>query len=489
MPFRKYNQDQTKIICMNYREMLDDNHDAVVISMIIDYLDTTEFEERYGKVGNPAYSPKLMLKVLLYGYSKGLYGGRPIFNNCPTDLGFRFITNDDFPGYSAINEFRVNFKDEIAGIFAKVVLLCKDLGLIGFENLAIDSQKLKANANLFQNKNHKGVRRELERIRKKIVQILDTDVQSEADEIECRRKISSFERRKKKLKDAMIVLESLGGQDDKDVRYNITDPDSKVMTDKTGAKHPDYLIQNAVDDYVQVLTAVEATNIPTDVGQLQPMKEASKKNTGRAHKNTEADAGYSFKEEYPRMAADPDTEYFVPDRTKESSKKDPYSKWKFEYIPEHDVYLCPNNQLVYLARIIEEDGREILVYETENCSGCPYQKHCLKKSKKSGDISPSHNRTITIYPEDELIKEMRAKLDSDEGKKIYQHRMVTVEPVHGDMQKNRGFLQFVLRGLEKVKVEYNLLGIAHNIRKIRLHALDALRLLVKSDQKCIGSPC
>ncbi len=84
---------------------------------------------------------------------------------------------------------------------------------------------------------------------------------------------------------------------------------------------------------------------------------------------------------------------------------------------------------------------------------------------------------------------MRAKLDSDEGKKIYQRRMATVEPVHGDMQKNRGFLQFVLRGLEKVKVEYNLLGIAHNIRKIKLHALDALRSLLKKDRPSLGSPC
>ena len=70
---------------------------------------------------------------------------------------------------------------------------------------------------------------------------------------------------------------------------------------------------------------------------------------------------------------------------------------------------------------------------------------------------------------------MRVKLDSEDGKKIYQVRMSTVEPLHGDMQKNRGFIQFVLRGLEKVNIEYNLLAIAHNIRKIILHRADALK--------------
>ena len=65
---------------------------------------------------------------------------------------------------------------------------------------------------------------------------------------------------------------------------------------------------------------------------------------------------------------------------------------------------------------------------------------------------------------------MREKLETDAGKKIYQRRMSTVEPLHGDIQKNRGFIQFVLRGIEKVRVEYNLVGIAHNIRKIKLYA-------------------
>ena len=74
---------------------------------------------------------------------------------------------------------------------------------------------------------------------------------------------------------------------------------------------------------------------------------------------------------------------------------------------------------------------------------------------------------------------MRKKLETDNGKRIYQKRMSTVEPVHGEIQKNRGFIQFVLRGLKKVKVEYNLVGIAHNVRKIILHAADALKKYVK----------
>ena len=483
MPFREYDQSQTKIAWINYRGMLGEDHPAVIINDVVEYLGTEDIEQRYGEIGNPPYHPKLMVKTLIYGYSQGYFGGRPIYNNFMNDLGLRYLTNDDFPDHRTINLFRITFKDEFAEIFAKVVTLCIDLGLIGFENLAIDSQKLKANANLFQNKNMKGIQRELERIKKEILKLLEQDLSSDLQAIEQKRTMELLERRQKKLEEALIVLKAAGGENDPNIRFNLTDPESKVMTDKTGAKHPDYLVQNAVDDKCQVVTAFEVTNIPTDVGQLEPMKEASKKNTGRSHKHTAADAGYSTKEEYPRMASDPDTEYFVPDRTKESSKKDPYSKWKFKYVPEHDVFICPNNKVVYLARVIEEDGREVLVYEAEDCTGCPFGKHCLGKTKQ-GDENPSHNRTITIYPEDEYIKAMRTKLDSEAGKAIYQRRMATVEPFHGDIQKNRGFRQFNLRGLEKVNIEYCILSIAHNIRKIRLHARSVFYDLFHKKSSC-----
>lgn len=474
MPFREYSQKQTKFAWINYRDMLGEDHPAVIINDIVEYIGTDSIEDHYSTEGNPPYNPKLMVKTLIYGYFQAYFGGRPIHNQFQSDLGLRFLTNDDFPDHRTINLFRVQFKEEFAEIFAKVIVLCEHIGLIGFENLAIDSQKIKANANLFQNKNMKGVQREIERIKKQILQLLEQDIASEAEAIERRRKMESLKRRKKKLEEAMLILKEAGGENDKNIRYNLTDPDSKVMTDKTGAKHPDYLIQNAVDDKHQIVTAIEVTNIPTDVGQLEPMKEQSKANTGQAHNHTAADAGYSCRTEYPRMESDPDTEYYVPDRTKESSKKNPYSKWKFEYVPEQDVFICPNNRPVYLSRVVEEDGGEYYVYETDDCSGCPFRNKCLKKSKKNGDVSPSHNRTITVYPEDDLIKKMRSKLDSEAGKKIYQRRMATVEPFHGDVQKNRGFTQFHLRGLEKVNVEYHLLALAHNIRKILLHGLTAL---------------
>jgi len=105
------------------------------------------------------------------------------------------------------------------------------------------------------------------------------------------------------------------------MRTNLTDPDSKTMTDKRGVKNPDYNVQNAVDDAFQVLTAVDVTDTISDNEQLFPMKQKSKENTGRDHENTLADASYADKTKFVEMEQDSDTEYYVPDKTMYSSKK------------------------------------------------------------------------------------------------------------------------------------------------------------------------
>ena len=480
MKFRPYDQAQTKFVNLNYREILGEDSDAVMINDIIEAMDLSSMESEYVEVGNIAYNPKEMMKILVYGYFKGYFGGRPLYKNYNSDLGLRYLSNDDFPDFRTINVFRVKFKDEIADAFAKVVMLCKELGMIGFKNLSIDGQKLKANANVFQNKNLKSIKKEKEKIEKLLKKLLSNEIEfKNVDDKQKKKK--KLERRKNRLEHATQLLIDAGAEQDEKLRYNLTDPEAKIMQDKRGVKNPDYNAQNAVDDKFQVLTAVNVIDTQSDSGQLDPMKEESEKNTGSPHEHTLADCGYPDKETFVQMEKDPTTEYYVPDKTKHSSRNDPYSKWNFQYHKDLDVYFCPQGIKLSFVRICKDkDGFEYRLYQAEDCSGCPVKDTCRRKSKNKD--KKINNRTISVYPQDEAVKRMRKKLDSEDGKKIYQRRMSTVEPLHGDMQKNRGFTQFVLRGLEKVNIEYNLLAIAHNIRKIILHRADALKKLLGKAQ-------
>ena len=474
MKFRPYNTNQTKFVNLDYRKILGEDSDAVIIHNIVEALDLSEFEKKYVEIGNPAYHPKMMMKIIIYGYVRNYYGGRPLYNNYETDLGLRFLSNDDFPDYRTINLFRVNFKEEIADIFSQVVLLCEELGLIGFKNLSIDGQKIKANANVFQNKDLKGIRKEKERIEKQLHKLLENklDFQQENEE-KIKKKKEKLERRKQKLDAAAQLLIKAGAENDENMRMNLTDPDSRIMMDKRGVKNPDYNAQNAVDDAFQVLTAVDVVDTPLDHEMLFPMKEKSKQNTGKNHENTIADASYGDKNKFVEMEHDDDTEYYVPDKTMYSSKKNLFSKWNFKKdLEKKDVYICPGGkEMIYQRTCKDSMGLQYRLYECADCNDCNMKDKCLRTSKKrKANEHLRSNRKLAIYPEDEYVKKMREKLETDTGKKIYQRRMSTVEPLHGDMQKNRGFIQFVLRGIKKVRVEYNLMGIAHNIRKIKLHA-------------------
>jgi transposase len=484
MKFRRCDPNQTKFVNLDYRAILGENSEAVIIHNIIEVLNLSKFEEKYVEIGNPAYHPKMMMKIIIYGYVRKYFGGRPLHNNYETDLGLRFLSNDDFPDFRTINLFRVNFKEEIVDIFSQVVMLCKELDMLGFENLSIDGQKIKANANVFQNKNLKSIRKEKERIEKQLKKLLEKELDFQQDmenKAIINKKKEKLEKRKIKLDMAAQLLIDAGAENDDKMRYNLTDPDSRAMTDKRGVKNPDYNTQNAVDDKFQVLTAVDVTNNPIDNEELFPMTEKSKENTGKNHENTLADSGYGDKAKFVEMEKDDDTEYYVPDKTMHSSKKDPYCKWNFKKDSDRDVYICPEGRELHYQRT-SKDSKGLIYwhYVADDCSNCKVRGKCQKISKKKVKKGVRSNRSINIYKEDECVKRMRKKLETDEGKKIYQRRMSTVEPLHGDIQKNRGFIQFALRGLKKVKIEYNLIGIAHNVRKIKLHAADALKKYVNN---------
>jgi len=489
MKFREYDQSQTKFVTLDYRKILGEGSKAVLLNDIVECLDFSAIEGRYVEVGNPGYNPRGMIKILCWGFSEGYFGGRPLSRQYDTDLTLRYFSNDDFPDYRTINLFRVKFANEIADLFAQVAMLCGELGIVGFENMCIDSHKLKANANLFQNKNLKGIRTEQERIKKQLLKMLEHPIEFPENAQETRKKNAKLQRRYKKLEEAAKLLKEAGGEENDDMRYNLSDPDSRVMKDKRGVLNPDYNCHNAVDDKHGVITAVRVTNDCNDNTDLLPIKEASEENTGRSHKHISADCGYVSNDLYAIMEADTKTEYYIPDRTLHSSKKDPYNKWKFVRIPGRDMYHCPEGKELHFVREgTNSTGRNFRLYRGVSCQNCPAREQCLKPKRKSSKKSQSKYRTITVYSEDPQIKAMRDKLDSDEGKAIYRRRMATAEPVNGDMQKNRRFSQFSVRGLPKVTLDYILLAIAHNIRKIILHGADAFKKRAR-ERRMVSKTC
>jgi len=290
--------------------------------------------------------------------------------------------------------------------------------------------------------------------------------------------LNTKEKRLKKLEEAKKRLEGLeqekkekeknarwkpkGSKGSNTTRTNLTDPDSRLLKSQ-GAYYQGYNCQAVVDEKSQVVVAASVGNSPTDYDELAPMLVETRRVNGVLPGKVLADSGYfSFDnlEKAQGLGIDayiPDQMYY--DKNKGEDKPgNMFSKDKFKYDKEGDVYVCPLGKTLLFDQVKRSKGIEYRVYVCNDCLSCNCKKECTSAEKRS----------VTRDPREHLWEEMRAKLESTDGKKTYAKRMFTVEPVFGNIKKNLGFKEFTLRGLVKTSIEFLLVCTVHNLGKIGL---------------------
>ncbi len=229
------------------------------------------------------------------------------------------------------------------------------------------------------------------------------------------------------------------------------------MKERNGCIRPNYNAQAGVDEENQFIVASNVTTECNDKKQLIPMVEQTKKNLGTEINIFKADNGYHSEENLAKMA-ESQIDSLIDDSAKQRLDNDnfKYDKVNFKYDSETDTYICPEGKVLNLNSTKEEKS----IYKCKDCLKCSVKSECAKKSKY---------RQLTRGKHENLIEKNRANLISDEGSKEYKKRMHTVEPVFGNIKSNLGFRQFLVRGAEKVKGEFDLMCIAHNIKKIAIY--------------------
>ena len=151
--FRAYDQNQSFFVTVSKKNFLDAGHPAVIIDTIIEQLNLNQLYSYYSKEGNSAYHPKMMLKVLFYGYYTGIMSCRTIWDSVIHRSDFIFLAAGQVPNFRTINDFRLRHLKDLPELFTQIVLMCKELDMLNFEHMAIDGQKIQANANYKNSKN------------------------------------------------------------------------------------------------------------------------------------------------------------------------------------------------------------------------------------------------------------------------------------------------------------------------------------------------
>jgi hypothetical protein len=377
------------------------------------------------------------------------------------------------PDFRTISDFRKNNLEELSSLFAQIVKLCKKLDLVELGHISLDSTAIKANASKDNTYDEERLILEEQAINKKIKELLNSAqaTDDEEDRIfgsnrrgdEIPEELRSQEKRLQKLKEAKRLL-----QKESLKTLNLTDPDATFQKQRsqiiTG-----YRAEIAVDAKEQIIVSCDVTNEANDTKQLIPLIEQTVHHlpeiSEREKVKVSADSGFSstknLKELESKVYIDayiPDVKYQAQLRGNLTDEDSPFHKKHFIYNSEKDVYLCPNHrELTFSYRYTDERGRSLSRYSCHQCQGCKYLSRCTKSPK---------GRTIKVFDNVNLISAMRQKLNTDYGKRIYSKRKVIPEPVFGNIKHNLRFREFLLRGLKKVKAEFILIAIVHNILKI-----------------------
>ena len=445
--FRAFDPDQGLLLPPSLDEWLPADHLARFIADLVDeHLDLSRIQLAYieGR-GAPPFDPRLMVRILLYGYTTGVRSSRKLEAACVDVVAFRWLAGGAAPDYRSIARFRKRHLSALGHVFVQALALCQAAGMVTLGRVALDGTKLRANAS---RRKAMSYARMSEKEKILAGEVSDLLAQAEAiDKAEDARygknrrgdelpeELRRRESRLAKIRQAKAALEDEAreraeadaeakarerGEDDDTVaqrvaeaaakavpkpkaQRNFTDPESRIMKTSDGSFHQCFNGQAVVDQEHQVIVAADVTNCAADVANLIPMTEQATANTGRAPQQVLADAGY-----------------------------------------------CSADNLAQAAELSAATGTEFFIATGRT---------------KHDDPTPTAPRGR--IPTDATARQrMARKLKTNKGQAVYARRKVIVEPVFGQMATLQNGKHLLLRGLHGARGEWLLLAACHNLRKL-----------------------
>jgi len=496
--YKPYNYSQRVMIPISLEDQLmPGTLEFAIHTLVEDRMNTSVFDDRYNndETGRWAYDPKVLLKVVLFGYSRGLISSRQMERACRENIMFMALTCGQCPDHSTIAAFVSSMKDEILPLFRDVLLVCEGSHLLGGTLFALDGSKVPSNASKEWSGKISDLRRKKEKLEKKVEELLgrqmELDQKGDDEMPEQGSGLLNREKQMKSLKKKAGRIERFLkehgaklGRNGKEVKSNVTDNESATMMTSHGTVQG-YNGQVLVDSKHQVIVHAEVFGEGQDHYHIGPMIEGAKENMEALGyegdyfrgKKLVADSNYSSPANLGQCEEER-LDAYIPDirfRTRDP-RFATQERWKsrrtkrfiledFRYQKETDEYICPNGKVLgRRAKRVIYDGviYKRYIADREDCIRCPLKNRCIKGNFVKGRYL---GVPVGATPGN-LIKEMAAKVDTERGRNIYHQRIAIAEPVFANIKYGKGLDRFTLRGKIKVNIQWVLYCMVHNIGKI-----------------------
>jgi transposase len=463
--------------------------------IIENHIDLRELSSRWFKNdsrGAPAFNPSCLLKIVLLGYSKGLFSSRRIAAACRNNILFMALSGDSHPHFTTIAWFVRSLREQILSIFAKVLLICSELQLIGGELFAVDGCKISSNAS----KEWSGTFQELEekkqKLRQRLKLMMDTHARQDSREGRkcsgCEPEATFKQRLQRQRKAIRRISGFLATHEPKPAKVraerqsNITDNESAKLHSSHGMIQG-YNALAMVDAKHQIIVAAEPVGAINEGEHLEEVLAQAEDNARAAGMGKQilqgstlvADTSY-YSENNIKLCEGKGIDGYLPDphfrrrdprfppANRRRKHKALFDQEQFRFDPRRNLYVCPNGKLLRISakkyRVKNFEGRRYLARK-QDCHSCPLNGQCLQ--------SKAGRRQLYIVDRivgRDWLGEMRRKIDSAQGRRQYSRRMGIVEPVFANITTVKRLDRFTLRGRAKVRVQWLLYALVHNIEKI-----------------------
>jgi transposase len=406
--FKPYSYAQTKLIPLSLTEQIQPGTFEYALNYIVDtHIDLSVFNNKFcnDDTGAPAFDPAILLKIVLYAYSRGMISSRKIAQACEENIMFMALSADSRPHFTTIADFISSMKEQIVPIFRDVIALCYSEGLIGRKMFAVDGCKISSNCS----KEWSGTRAELEKKAKRI----ESSIRFLMKKHDARDKEELTAKQEKKEKHAVDNLKSR--------LTKIRDWLKDNPTDKKGARKRGLKQSNVVDN--------ESAKMPTSHGVVQGY-------TGVAAVDKKRQVvvfAEAFGENQEKKLLQPAVEGIRENFAEADIGKNPFKKATLVA----DTGYHSNDNIEMLMK----QGIDAVIADTQF-------------RKRDPDFKES------------FTQQMIRKFDSPLGRFLYSRRMGIIEPVFGNIRNALGLIKFSFRGKIKVDIQWKLFCIVHNLKKL-----------------------
>ena len=460
MAYKTGNRTQMCLLPQSIEEYVASDAPVRAYDEFVEALDFAELgiEINPYKVGNSAYHPKSMLKLLLYGYSYGVRSSRKLEQETHNNLTFIWLMGGLKPDFKTIAEFRRTHKQSLTKVLKQCARVCVKLNLIAGNVLFADGTKIRANAGRDQTHNKDWYDQQLAKVDHRIEQLLEQcEAQDQSEEglesfVAMDKKLSQSKRLKQKIQTALKEIE-ISGKD----KANMTDPDCSIMRSIQGS-HASYNVQAVVDDKHGLLVNTEPVNDPNDCNQFAKQIDAANDVLEKPCEIACADAGYADTDELDKIDSK-NIKVIVPSQRQALHKQEsPFSKSHFIYEKEQDCYICPKgHRLNYRSTYRKNGKRTYKIEKAELCRSCSHFGLCTRSKE---------GRKLVRLKKEEVKQRLEVQYQEPASQEIYARRKEKVEHPFGHIKRNLKVTAFLMRGLKGVHAEISLLGTCFNIARM-----------------------